>query len=155
MSLLTYEDARPWARAIRQKVVQREMPPWHIDKSVGIQKFKNDFSLSDDQIATLVKWVDEGGAEGDPADLPPPRKLADPNAWRGVIDGLGQPDLVITSPDLHDAGSPPGRVVATRTAPADYRAALGTRGGDPTGDGRGAQDHAPHHCVSRAERRRS
>jgi hypothetical protein len=98
MSLITYEDARPWARAIREKVVQREMPPWHIDKSVGIQKFKNDFSLNDDQIATLVNWVDEGAPKGDPADMPAPRKLDDPNAWRGVIDGLGQPDLVITSP---------------------------------------------------------
>jgi hypothetical protein len=98
MSLITYEEARPWVRDIREKVAQREMPPWHIDKSVGIQKFKNDFSLSDEQIATIVKWVDEGAPKGDPADMPPPKKLADPNAWRGVVDGLGQPDLVITSP---------------------------------------------------------
>jgi hypothetical protein len=99
MSLITYEETRPWVRDIREKVSQREMPPWHIDKSVGIQKFKNDFSLSDDQIATLVKWVDEGAPKGDPNDMPPAKKLADPDAWRGVVDGLGQPDLVITSPN--------------------------------------------------------
>ena len=64
MSLLTYQDARPWARAIKQKVVSREMPPWHINKNVGVQRFKNDRSLSDDQIDTIVRWVD-GGAPGD------------------------------------------------------------------------------------------
>ena len=42
MSLMTYEDARPWARSIKTRVVNREMPPWHIDRNVGIQKFKND-----------------------------------------------------------------------------------------------------------------
>src|SRR5205814_3933280 len=58
MSLITYEDTRPWARSIKERVASRQMPPWHIDKSVGIQKFKNDMSLSDDQIDTLVRWVD-------------------------------------------------------------------------------------------------
>ena len=52
MSLLTYRDARPWARAIKQKVVSREMPPWHIDQNVGIRRFKNDRSLSSEQIDT-------------------------------------------------------------------------------------------------------
>jgi len=47
MSLLTYEDARPWARSIKEKVLLREMPPWHIDKNVGVQRFSNDISLSD------------------------------------------------------------------------------------------------------------
>src|SRR5262249_29247244 len=49
MSLVTYEEARPWAKAIRERVITRQMPPWHIDKTVGIQKFKNDRSLSDAQ----------------------------------------------------------------------------------------------------------
>ncbi len=98
MSLRTYEETRPWIRSIREKVASHEMPPWHIDKSVGIQEFKNDFSLNDAQVKTIVDWVDEGAPKGDPADMPPPKKLADPNAWRGVVDGLGQPDLVITSP---------------------------------------------------------
>ena len=60
MSLVTYEQARPWAKAIRERVITRQMPPWHIDKTVGIQKFKNDRSLSDAQIDTIVKWVDAG-----------------------------------------------------------------------------------------------
>src|SRR6185503_12562383 len=50
MSLVTYEEARPWAKAIRERIITRQMPPWHIDKTVGIQKFKNDRSLSDAQI---------------------------------------------------------------------------------------------------------
>src|SRR5262245_34248669 len=60
MALVSYEDVRPWARAIKAKVVAREMPPWHVDKTVGIQKFINDRSLSDDQIDTIVRWVDAG-----------------------------------------------------------------------------------------------
>src|SRR5712692_6259486 len=51
MSLLTYEETRPWARAIQRRVSKREMPPWHLDKTVGIQKFKNDRSLTDEQVA--------------------------------------------------------------------------------------------------------
>ena len=60
MSLITYQEARPWARSIKERVATRQMPPWHIDKSVGVQKFKNDISLSDDQIDTIVRWVDSG-----------------------------------------------------------------------------------------------
>src|SRR5215470_12454392 len=64
MSLLTYEDARPWARAIKEKVVRREMPPWYIDKNIGITEFKDDPSLSDAEIATIGKWVDAGAPMG-------------------------------------------------------------------------------------------
>ncbi len=71
MSLMTYEEARPWARSIKARVAERQMPPWHIDKTIGIQKFKNDRSLSDDQIATIVRWVDQGAPKGDPKDMPP------------------------------------------------------------------------------------
>src|SRR5277367_2779261 len=66
MSLVTYQEARPWARSIKERVVQRQMPPWHLDKTVGIQEFANDRSLSDAQIATIVKWVDSGAPQGDP-----------------------------------------------------------------------------------------
>src|SRR5215813_782253 len=65
MSLRTFQEARPWARSIKTKVESRQMPPWHIDKTVGIQQFKNDRSLTDAQIATIVKWVDNGAPEGD------------------------------------------------------------------------------------------
>src|SRR5947209_7556619 len=55
MSLLTYEQVRPWAKAIKAKVAAREMPPWFIDKNIGVQHFDNDNSLTDEQIATIVK----------------------------------------------------------------------------------------------------
>lgn len=99
MSLITYQDARPWARAIRERVSTRQMPPWHIDPAVGVQRFKNDMSLSEQQIDTIVAWVDQGAAPGDPADLPPAKPLLSGNQWRATDDGYGPPDLVITSHD--------------------------------------------------------
>src|SRR5438552_18184383 len=56
MSLLTYQDVRPWAKSIKARVTSREMPPWHLDKSVGIREYKNDISLNDDAIETLSRW---------------------------------------------------------------------------------------------------
>src|SRR5689334_18104536 len=99
MSLITFQDARPWARSIRERVSSRQMPPWHIDKSVGVQKFKNDMSLSDDQIDTIVKWVDQGAVEGNPKDMPPAKPLVTTNQWQAVRDGFGPPDLVVRSDD--------------------------------------------------------
>jgi hypothetical protein len=83
MSLLTYAEVRPWARSIKAKVLAREMPPWFVDTKVGIQKFKNDASLSDQQIETIVRWVDSGTPLGNPADLPPPNNGRMPmrGAW--------------------------------------------------------------------------
>ena len=92
MSFLSYEDVRPWARAIKTKVVAREMPPWYIDRTVGIHEFKEDPSLSDAEIATMVRWVDGGAPRGNPADLPPPRKFEDDDIWR-----IGKPDLEVKS----------------------------------------------------------
>src|SRR5437016_3532313 len=63
MSLITYQDARPWARSIKERVATRQMPPWHIDRSVGVQKFKNDMSLSDEQVDTIIRWVDAGSPQ--------------------------------------------------------------------------------------------
>ena len=99
MSLITYQEARPWARSIRERVSTRQMPPWHIDKSVGVQKFKNDMSLSDEQIDAIVRWVDAGAPQGDPKDMPPAKPLDVDNQWRGVKDGFGEPDLVVRSPE--------------------------------------------------------
>ncbi|MBI4478110.1 MAG: hypothetical protein HY654_13125, partial [Acidobacteria bacterium] len=99
MSLVTYQDARPWARSIKDRVASRQMPPWHIDRSVGVQRFKNDMSLSDEQIDTIVRWVDAGAPQGDPKDLPPPKPLVTSNEWQGVRDGYGPPDLVMKSPE--------------------------------------------------------
>ena len=97
MSLITFAEARPWARSIKQRVATRQMPPWHIDPSVGVQKFKNDMSLSQKQIDTIVAWVDAGSLQGDPKDLPPAKKIAADNGWKGERDGFGAPDLVIRS----------------------------------------------------------
>jgi hypothetical protein len=97
MSLITFQDVRPWARSIKERVATRQMPPWHIDKSVGVQKFKNDMSLNDDQIDTIVRWVDGGALQGDPKDLPTPKPLVTDNEWKAVRDGFGPPDLVVKS----------------------------------------------------------
>ena len=97
MSLITYQQARPWARAIKDRVARRQMPPWHIDPSVGVTEFKNDMSLSEAQIDTVVRWVDAGAPQGDPKDLPKPVPLTTTNEWQGVRDGFGEPDLVIRS----------------------------------------------------------
>ena len=96
MSLLTYNDAKQYLDIIKQRVQAREMPPWHIDKSVGIQEFKNDRSLSDAEIATIIRWIDGGAPMGDPRDLPVAPKIPDPNRWQ-LADSLGPPDLVIRS----------------------------------------------------------
>jgi hypothetical protein len=97
MSLITFEDTRPWARSMKQRVMTRQMPPWHIDPTVGVHDFKNDISLTDAQIETIVRWVDGGAPEGDPKDMPTPKPLVTDNEWQGVRDGYGPPDLVIRS----------------------------------------------------------
>jgi len=93
MSLLTYEDARPWARSIKNRVSQRQMPPWHVDRAIGIRKFKDDPSLSDAEVATIVGWVDAGAPRGNPADMPPPRVFDDSDRWH-----IGKPDLIVSLP---------------------------------------------------------
>jgi hypothetical protein len=97
MSLMTFQEARPWARSIKERVSTRQMPPWHIDPSVGVQKFKNDMSLSEEQIDTIVRWVDGGALQGDPKDLPPAKPPVTTNEWQAVMDGFGPPDVVIKS----------------------------------------------------------
>src|SRR5579884_2610268 len=93
MSLVTYEETRPWAKAIRERVITRQMPPWHLDKTVGIQSFANDRSLNDDQIATIVKWVDTGAPLGDKKDMPPPKTWPEDDGWQ-LAKQYGPPDLV-------------------------------------------------------------
>ena len=96
MSLVTFQDARPWARSIKQRVESRQMPPWHIDRSVGVTHFKNDMSLTDEQVATVVAWVDGGALEGNKADFKP-KPVATDLFWMGERDGYGPPDIVIKS----------------------------------------------------------
>jgi mono/diheme cytochrome c family protein len=99
MSLTTYEDARPWAKSIAARVGARQMPPWHIDKTVGIQKFKNDRSLSDEQIETVLAWVAAGAPKGDPKDMPAAKVWPDDSkAWQ-LAGKYGEPDLIVKSPE--------------------------------------------------------
>jgi hypothetical protein len=86
MSLMTFEDVRPWARAIRERVIKRTMPPWHADPSFG--EFSNDRRLTEAEIQTIVRWVDAGAPQGNPRDLPSPRSFVD--GWN-----IGKPDVVL------------------------------------------------------------
>jgi mono/diheme cytochrome c family protein len=98
MALLTYDDAKKYATVIKDRTAARLMPPWYIDKTAGIQHFKNDRSLSEAEIATLARWVDSGMPMGDPKDLPPAAAgPADPNSWE-FAKLYGAPDLVLKSP---------------------------------------------------------
>jgi hypothetical protein len=98
MSLVTYEEVRPWVRSIATRVRTRQMPPWHIDKTIGIQRFKNDRSLSDEQLATILAWAAAGAPKGDPNDMPAPKVWPDASKWV-LAEKYGAPDLVIKSPD--------------------------------------------------------
>jgi hypothetical protein len=89
MSLLTYQEARPWARSIKARVTSRQMPPWHIDRSIG--EYADDPSLSDREIATIAAWIDGGAPQGNPADAPPPLKFSPLDEWV-----LGAPDLIVS-----------------------------------------------------------
>lgn len=88
MSLISYKDVRPWARSIREVVVEREMPPWFADPQYG--HFSNDRRLSDQDVATIAAWVDGGAKEGDPKALPPAPKFPE-GGWL-----IGKPDAVLS-----------------------------------------------------------
>ncbi|HEY7390292.1 MAG TPA: cytochrome c [Bryobacteraceae bacterium] len=92
MALFTYEDTRKWAKAIRQAVLTRKMPPWFADKA---QHYANDVSLSDAEIAIFRDWVDAGAPEGDPKLAPPPRTFVD--GWN-----IGKPDMIIEMPAAYE-----------------------------------------------------
>jgi hypothetical protein len=96
MSLMTFEDARPYARSIKAKTASRLMPPWHIERNIGIQKFKDDPALTDEEIATISAWVDQGAQKGDMAHMPPPKTFEDDDVWH-----IGKPDLIVEIPRPH------------------------------------------------------
>ena len=108
MSLITYEDARPWARAMKTRTGLRTqrgaMPPWFVEKNIGIQRFKEDPSLSEEEIAKIATWADSGAPRGNPADMPPPRDFANADKWT-----IGEPDLVLRSPDVTVAATGPDK----------------------------------------------
>src|SRR5262245_48172259 len=97
MALVTYQDARPWAKSIKAKVTAREMPPWYIDRHIGITKFKDDPSLTDAEIATITKWVDAGAPQGNAADMPAPRQFTDVDKWH-----IGKPDMIVSLPKPYE-----------------------------------------------------
>ena len=108
MSLLTYEDARPWARAIKARTALRNkrgaMPPWFIEKDIGIQHFKDDISLSEEEIAKIAAWADSGAPLGNRADLPPPLDFGNEDEW-----SIGEPDLIFESPEIVVPASAPDK----------------------------------------------
>src|SRR5438034_5608553 len=98
MALRTYEEVRPWVKSIAQRVGAHQMPPWHIDRTVGIQKFKNDRSLSDEQIDMIERWVSAGAPKGDLKDMPAPKTWPDESIWQ-LGTKYGSPDLIVKSPE--------------------------------------------------------
>jgi cytochrome c5 len=109
MPLLTYEQARPYARAMKLRTLlarsqygRGAMPPWFIEKNIGVPQFKDDISLSDEEIALFGTWADSGAPEGNPADMPPPRVFASAAEWT-----LGKPDLIVRSPSMVVTGTGP------------------------------------------------
>ena len=134
MSLISYSDVRPWARSIRNRTTAREMPPWFIDKNIGIQHFKDDPSLSDAEIETVAAWVDAGAPRGNPADLPPalewsasgwsieqarPRRLV--AGRRGIAGRFGHHLRLDAHPFHRRGGAGPHRC-RLRSAPGRVRA---------------------------------
>lgn len=96
MPLLTYQQVQPFAALIHDRTSKRIMPPWHVDPGIGIQRFKNDASLSNAEIDTIEAWVEAGAPEGNPADLPTPITFPSGAEWQ-LADQLGPPDLIIKS----------------------------------------------------------
>ena len=86
MPFLTYEQTRPWAKAIREAVTLKKMPPWFADSHYG--KFSNDRSLSAQEIDSLVAWAEKGAQEGDRRAAPKPVSFVD--GWN-----IGKPDAVL------------------------------------------------------------
>ena len=99
MALITYEQVRPWARAINERTHigphAGVMPPFFVEKDIGIQRFKNDPSLSDDEKDKIMKWVNTGAPRGNPADMPVALKFDDSDNWT-----IGVPDLVVKSKEV-------------------------------------------------------
>ena len=106
MALVTYEDARPNAMAMMRRTGIRDrqgtMPPWYVEKDIGIQHYKDDPSLSDEEVAAIASWARNGTPEGDRADLPTPLVFEDAVGWR-----LGTPDLVVSTLEVTVEGDAP------------------------------------------------
>lgn len=99
MPLTTFKEVRPWARSIKLRTAIRDrmgaMPPFFIEKDLGILKFKNDPSLSDEELSKIQAWADNGAPMGDPSDMPPPVEFTKTGKWT-----IGEPDLVLRSREM-------------------------------------------------------
>jgi len=111
MPLITYEEARPWAKAMKARTSRGTksgvMPPWHVEKGTGIAAYKDDLSLTPEQIAKFALWADSDAPRGNPADMPPPRHFDNRRAW------TFEPDLVLTSPEVVVNANSQGTTFAT------------------------------------------
>ena len=96
MELLTYQDARRYSRRIRENVMNRVMPPYYYDNDVGIQELQHDWRLSQEDINTIVAWVDQGAPLGNPDDMPPPADLHATDEWSLAAE-FGPPDILAPS----------------------------------------------------------
>jgi len=106
MPLVTYPQVRRYASRIKERTGIRDragaMPPWYVEKDIGIQHYKYDPSLSDEELATIAEWVDGGAPEGDPSDMPPPLTFDDSRFWTA-----GEPDIVVETQEVFmPAGAP-------------------------------------------------
>ena len=99
MSLLTYEEARPWARSMKYRTGRIGKPdvmtPWYIERDIGIQEYKGDISLSNEEIAKIAAWADNGAPRGEAVDAPAEETVAAASDWQ-----LGEPDLILKSPSI-------------------------------------------------------
>ncbi len=106
MSLISYEDARPWARAMKMRTsmgpVAGVMPPWYVERDIGIQEYQFDPSLSDEEVAKIATWADNGAPRGNPADMPPPKLVGGAGLW-----ALGEPDLITETEEVIIGGDAP------------------------------------------------
>jgi hypothetical protein len=126
MSLMNFKEVRPWAKSIREKVVSREMPPWHADPAHGA--WSNDKRMSQKEIDTITAWVDGGAMEGDPKDMPAAPKFA--KGWQ-----IGEPDITFQMPEeftVPAEGAVPYMyfTVPTNFTEDKYIAAMEARAGD-------------------------
>src|SRR5262245_36067724 len=126
MSLMTYKEVRPWAKSIREKVINREMPPWHADPAHG--EWSNDKRLSQKEIDTIVAWIGSGAKEGNPKDLPPPPQFA--KGWQ-----IGEPDVIFHMPEEFSVPAEGALPYVYLTVPTNFKedkyiAAMEARAGD-------------------------
>jgi len=106
MPLVEYEDVRPYAMRMMRRTGIRDrqgtMPPWYIEKDIGIQHYKDDPSLNDEEVAAIATWARNGAPEGDPTDMPPRLAFDDAVGWR-----LGEPDLIVSTEEVLVGGDAP------------------------------------------------